>query len=261
MGGIACLLSHIQIYNSVIRNDIPIACILEDDATLLPTFPEILKTASKLEYDILMLASQPAANDFHNNLVGFNYTKNIRIFDKYSLFIRKKIKNCNAMRRLKCLLEEYGINARLRPEQSKIFAKALQERSAKHAEIIKTIAPNNRRLSMVKYEHYLTYKKLCDHIKTYTLIQLGALPDKSSLELITNHHCIAKPRTAPFTTTAYILKQSAAIKWKQKALAEDPLMIDETPWQLYKNEQVKLRIITPPCATATYHYLRYSSRG
>ena len=246
----------------MIKNDIAVACILEDDATLLPTFPEILKTAAELEWDILMLASQPVS--FNRNLIQPNYIKRIRIFNKDLLFISTKIRNRNAAKkqksRLERLLKEYGIDARSRPEQSEIFAKILQEHDAKYMEIIKTITPDNRRLSLIKHEQYMIYKTLRRHIKLYTLIQLGALPDKLSLELITKYHCIAKPRTAPLTTTAYMLKQSAAVKWKQQALAENSLAIDEIPWQLYRNEQVKLQIITPPCATATYHYLNYSAR-
>ena len=261
-GYIATTLSHIQIYNSMIKNDIAVACILEDDATLLPTFPEILKTAAALEWDILMLASQPFY--YNKNLLLLNYIKRIRIFNKDLLFIHKKIKNCNAAmeqkRRLERLLKEYGIDARLRPEQSEVFVKALQEYDAKYAEIIKTIALSKRRLSLMKPKQYIIYRTLRRLINLYTFIQLGALPDKHSLELITKHHCIAKPRTCPVSTTAYMLKQSAAVKWKQQALAENPLAIDQIPWQLYRNKQVKLRIITPSCATATYCYLKYSTR-
>ena len=94
LGSIAAMLSHIQIYNSMVKNDIPIACILEDDATLLPTFPEILKTAAELEWDILMLASQPTGLD--DNLLLLNYTKRIRIFNRDLLFIRKKTETRNA---------------------------------------------------------------------------------------------------------------------------------------------------------------------
>ena len=261
LGSIAAMLSHIQIYNSVIKNDIAAACILEDDATLLPTFPDILKASAELEWDILMLASQPF--HFNRNLLLLNYIKRIRIFNRDLLFISKRTENRNVAKkqehRLERLLKEYGINTPI-PEQSEIFAKILKEYDAKYAEIIKTITPDNRRLALVKHEQYITYRTLRRLIKMYTSIQLGALPDKSSLELITKHHCIAKPRTEPLATTAYILKQSAAVKWKQQALAKNPLAIDEIPWQLYKNQQVKLRIITPPCATATYRYLEYSTR-
>ena len=43
LGQIAIILSHIKIYDLIIKNDIDTACILEDDATLLPTFPEVLQ--------------------------------------------------------------------------------------------------------------------------------------------------------------------------------------------------------------------------
>ena len=264
LGGIASTLSHIQIYNSMVKNDIAAACILEDDAALLPTFPEILKTAAELEWDILMLTSQTVGSN--DNLIQPNYIKrikHIRVFNKDLLFIRKKIKNCSAVKkqksRLERLLKEYGFNA-LMPEQSEVFVKALQEHDTKYEEIIKTIAPDNRRLSLVKHEQYRIYKTLRKFIKIYTLTQLGALPDKDSLELITKHHYIAKLRIEPLSTMAYLLKQSAAMKLKQQALAENSSAIDEIPWQLYRNEQVKLRLITPPCATAAYHYLNYSTR-
>ena len=50
------------------------------------------------------------------------------------------------------------------------------------------------------------------------------------------------------------------MKWKHRALAPNTLAIDQIPWGLYKNEEVRLRIVTPPCATATYKYLRFSTR-
>ena len=279
-GAIATMLSHIQIYNSMVKNDIAAACILEDDATLLPTFPEILRNAAELEWDILMIASLSVAltsqlshqlTSLDDNLIQLNCTKDmvllrkantfwrkivIPIFNKDLLLISKKTENLYAAKkqkhRLEYWLKEYGINARLRPEQSEIFAKILQEHDTKYTEIIKTIAPNNHQLSLIEtalYRH-----------KIYTLTQLGALPDKHSLELITKHHCIAKLRAKAVSTTAYMLKQSAAMKWKQQALAENSMKIDEIPWQLYRNEQVKLRLITPPCVTATYRYIKYSTR-
>ena len=59
LSGFATALSHIRIYGLMIKNDVDWACILEDDATLLPTFLEILKIAPKLEWDILLLAHCP----------------------------------------------------------------------------------------------------------------------------------------------------------------------------------------------------------
>ena len=54
----ACLLSHIKFYDLVIKNKHPMACVLEDDAQLLPTFPDILnyEKLSKMNWSILLLA-------------------------------------------------------------------------------------------------------------------------------------------------------------------------------------------------------------
>ena len=265
LGHLACLLSHIKTYNLILKNNDSTACILEDDTYLLPTFSAVLKVATEFSWDILMLANNQYSN-LLGKLIQPNYIKrirHIRMFNRDLFFIHKKIKNRSFAKkqksRLERILKEYGFNAPT-PEQSEIFAKALQEHDTKYEKIIEITAPNNRRLSLIKHEQYRIYRTLRKHIRWHTLVQLGALPDKTSLELITKHHCIAKPKTKPLSTTAYMLKQSVAMKWKQQAVAEDPLAIDEIPWQLYRNEQVKLRIITPPCATATYCYLKYSAR-
>ena len=54
----ACLLSHIKFYDQVIQNKHPMACVLEDDAQLLPTFPDILnyEKLSKKNQGILLLS-------------------------------------------------------------------------------------------------------------------------------------------------------------------------------------------------------------
>ena len=266
LGQLACLLSHIKAYNLILKNNDSTACILEDDTYLLPTFSAVLKVATESSWDILMLANNQPSNP-HGKLIQPNYIKrviHIRMFNRDLLLIHKKTKNRNFAKkqksRLERLLKEYGFNAPT-PEQSEIFAKALQEHDTKYEKIIEITAPNNRRLSLIKHEQYRIYRTLRKHIRWHTLVQLGALPDKTSLELITKHHCIAKSSTEPLSAMAYLLKQSATVKWKQQALAENSLSIDEIPWQLYKNEQVKLRLITPPCAAAAYHYLiDYSAR-
>jgi len=258
-GQIACLLSHIKTWNLIIKNNETTACVLEDDATLLPSFANILNTATKLEWDILLLNSQPSS--FNKNLLPHNCITRVRIFDKNLLFIHKRTENYNSKEkecRILCLLEAYGFNPRLYSAQAKMIAGILQEYNTKCAKILDNIAPDNCRLSVVKHTHYATYRTLRRNIKLYTYIRLGALPEKSSLKPISDAHSIAEPRHCPFSTTAYLIKQSAAIQWKQQALAENSLVIDEIPWQLYRYQQVKLRLITPPCATGTYHYLIFS---
>ena len=93
-----------------------------------------------------------------------------------------------------------------------------------------------------------------------TAIELGMFPKEPDPKLITEHHCIAKPRGEIVSTTAYLVRQSAIAKWKQELLSENSLAVDQIPWRLYKDGQVKLRIISPPCVTAKYNYLRYTMR-
>ena len=53
-----CLLSHVKFYDRMIENNHPMACVLEDDVQLLPTFPDILnyEKLSKEDWNILLLA-------------------------------------------------------------------------------------------------------------------------------------------------------------------------------------------------------------
>ena len=186
LGQIAIILSHIKIYDLIIKNDIDTACILEDDATLLPTFPEVLQTAAKLEWDILLLANQPSY--FPIKLIRYKHIKRTRIrdliqhkrikrtciVDKDLLFVASRKRD----RRIKRLLEEYGFHPRLYPKQSETIKKVIQEYDTRCLEIIKKFVPNHLRPSWVKHEHYMKYIALRNILEVYTTFQLGALPPK-----------------------------------------------------------------------------------
>ena len=231
----------------MVKKNIDWACILEDDATLLPTFLEVLKIAPKLEWDILLLASQPT--DFHSTLIQKKFIQRIRIFDKDILFLsHRKINNANNPKqktyRIERLLEKYGFDSHPYPKQSESVMRFIEEHDMRYEEIIKEIIPDKRRLSLVKHKRYIRYKVLRQYLKIYTSIQFGAFPERTSLESITKHHCIAEPKHEPYSTTAYLVNQSTAVKWKREALAPNILAIDQILWKLYKNEQVKLRVVT-----------------
>ena len=63
---LACTLSHIKCYDEIIKNKHPIGCILEDDAELLPSFPDILgsKKLRNKNWDVLLLAHHITENHF-----------------------------------------------------------------------------------------------------------------------------------------------------------------------------------------------------
>ena len=277
-GSLATSLSHIKIYSLMVKDGIGRACILEDDTELLPTFPEVLTTVPKLEWDILMLGSQPKT-DFMRIITEEKPIKRMRTFyDKHLLFLnrirfvfksllflsnRRVDYSSNSKQRayhLKHLLKEYGIDPHLHPKQSESFAKVLEEHDTKYQEIIKTTMPTNTSLSSGERKWY---KKKCKdlhlRLKIHTDIRFGALPEKASLAPITEYHRIADPKSSFASAIAYLVNQSTAMRWKREVLARN-LDIDRVPWQLYKNEQVKVRIVTPPCTYPAYNYLVYSPR-
>ena len=56
--GFPVLLSHIKVYNEIIKANSQVACVLEDDSYILPGFPEVLAAASENPcWDILKLSS------------------------------------------------------------------------------------------------------------------------------------------------------------------------------------------------------------
>ena len=262
LGQLAIMLSHIKVYDLIVKSGIDVACILEDDATLLPTFFEVLKIVSKLEWDILLLANN---SDKSSSKILKDPIKRLRIFGKDLVFLSRQLEKTSTTQnkkdyRIKSLLEEYGFDSHIYFKQSESFINTIEEYDRRCPEIAKTIIPANRRLSLIKPEQYRKYSTLYRHLRPYISMQCGAVPKKTSLNLITKHHCIAKPRHFTFSATAYLVKQHAAIKWRHEAFAENTLAIDDVPWRLYKNAQAKLRIITPPCARPTYSSFNYSTR-
>ncbi len=62
-GQIGCYLSHIQIYERLIDQQIPVALVLEDDTVLLPTVTSILENQSMtLDFDYCFLGSDDAGD-------------------------------------------------------------------------------------------------------------------------------------------------------------------------------------------------------
>ena len=255
-------LSHIKVHNLMIENNHEMACILEDDARLLPTFPEVLKTAPNLEWDILKLCHQP------------NWSLFVPFFTRYSCRVGSfKLPNFQLLlpnsRIDKRLIREYGFD---NPKYSKLAAyitKTMQLYRSRHKSITKSlvpiilIIPNRIRKFLIPESRLLRMNNIRntrDILELNTIIELGMFPKEPDLNLITEHHCIAQPRGEIVSTTAYLVRQSAIAKWKQKLLSENFLAIDQIPWQLYRNGQVKLRIISPPCVTTSYGYLKYTIR-
>ena len=262
-GQLAIILSHMKIYDLMAKHNHSEVCILEDDVTLLPTFPEILKIAPDLSWDILQLAHQPGGPAVWELLASCLYKqshiKNNKIRNLLSL-LRCWIGNHNDAD--KQALKLYGFDHRLYPAQAKYIIKTIREYRYwyRREAILKSIRFIVDAIKHNSQHNINIAKRYYQLLLIDTGIKLGALPKKTDLNVITHDHCIAEPAEQSLSATAYIVRPAAAVKWKQKALSANPLAIDEVPWGLHRNEQIKIRLVTPPCATATQIYLQYSTR-
>ena len=90
LSALGCLLSHVKFYDQVIQNNHKIACVLEDDARLLPSFPDVLNSEKlqQKKWGILLLAHQ---SDIVTDLLKSYYShtkikkKRFLLYDKYIL--------------------------------------------------------------------------------------------------------------------------------------------------------------------------------
>ena len=256
LGHFACSLSHIKTYNLILENNDDMAFILEDDATLLPTFPEVLETVSKLEQDILMLSSH--SSTVRKALEKYNgiYRRIIKSYN-YVLLMKSRARKTSYMH--EHLNELLGISPSLYPEQSKAVMKILENFRSEYKNMVQL---HNRRqnlvwlLSSIMSETIKFYKDLVVH----TGCQLGGLPAKHSRQVINDYHCIAEPAERPTSAMAYLVNQKAIKRWKATAIGRNMLAIDSIPWHLYQDRRTSLRILSPPCIVSSYHYQKHSTR-
>ena len=259
LAALAIGLSHVKVYNLMIENNHKLACILEDDARLLPTFPKVLKAAPDLEWDILQFCHQPSL--FAPFLIRYSCrVGSLKLPNFWLLFPDSMDKR---------IIREYGFD---NPKYSKPMAyikKTMKLYRNRYKSMfgplvpIICVIPDRIRKFLIPKSHLLRMNNIQNArvlLETNTVIELGMFPKEPTPNLITEHHCIAKPRGEVMSTTAYLLRQSAIAKLKQGLLSENSLAVDQIPWQLHKNGQIKLRIISPPCATTTYGYLKYTVR-
>ena len=256
-------LSHIKVYNLMIENNHEMACILEDDVKLLPTFPEVLKTTLDLEWDILQFCHQPDWSPFYPFFIRYFREGRFLKFPNFRfLFSNDEID--------KQMIRKYGFDNPRYSKPAEYIKKTMQLYRNRYKSIIKPpllpiirLLPDTIKKFLFPKSDLLFINNLWGNrllLELNTIIELGMLPKESNPNLITEHHCIAEPRREVLSTTAYLVRQSVTVKWKQELLSENSLAVDQIPWELYNKRQVKLRIISPPCATATFNYLKYTMR-
>ncbi len=258
LGRFACLLSHVKTYNLILENGDNIACVIEDDAVLLPTFLEVLTIAPEFPFDILMFSSH--SHTVRKALEKFNgiYRRIIKSHN-YVLLMKYRIRKTSYIYIYKHISELLGISASLYPEQSKAVMEILENFIDEYRDIVKL---HNCEQSLVwslspsTSEALKSYKDLVIH----TGCQLGGLPAKQSRQAINDHHCIAEPAERPTSSMAYLLTRAVIKEWKSMAIGDNILPIDSIPWHLHRNRLANLRIVSPPCVVGSYNYQKHSTR-
>ena len=261
IGPVACLLSHLKVYHLMIKNNIKVACVLEDDSHILPVFPKILTESSKVPWDIFMLSS-------HSVIVG-------NIGESFLSNKRKLLRPFIGAYKLMYYRKYW-------PQLDPYTRRNIVKKIPKHI--------------LLKYFRGIKNKELGedkkDRSQTAFAVEIGALPDhdKSSWYKIAPNHYAANPYINMYhhpsygqvpisivSCMAYMLKRSAAIKWKQAVIrlsqeqeniskyatpgyASRKLEIDHIPRYLYYRGEVELYILVLPCIKSAHKYMTYSSR-
>ena len=237
IGDLACALSHLKVLNLIIENNVPQACVLEDDAYLLPTFHEILIKSQSFPYEILMLSSQSTiSRDIIEKIFDIIKNKKRLSLNKLCYQILRLIKHLQFNPYLVC--RAYSI-------------------------LKKQIILFRKELSKTKNVSSDIYTQIC-------ACEMGAFPIQGRLsryKSISNHY-IVKPNVrrsidARLTSAmGYVLSYTAAIKYRQEAIAQfskRPFpFIDTIPTILFRQEEIDLHACLPSCVIPKYNYMFWS---
>ena len=250
---IACALSHAKAHNLMAERRDSVACILEDDSHISPDFPQILNIKQKISWDILMLSSQSLTV---RKLLGPNpkIQKSMREFPEIECSLFLRLRKIKWFRRL------------LRPMPAS--CSELDWTLISKWQWFLLIFSSQSRITNELYRHpvniynYLAWHTKIDHEQVYYIAcKIGGLPVRSSQQNLCDGYDTAIPAERPTSGMAYLLTLDAANQLN-KAINSmlGVLPVDLLPWYLYRKRSIKLRILTPPCVTASFSYLKNSLR-
>ena len=271
-GGFGCLLSHIKVYNLMIKENISKACVLEDDARLLPVFPKILVASQKVPWDILMLYH--SSNRTRDTIISPLLFRKSQVerekirFDGEVRFKREKIRFdgevrfkldisnfCRHLYKLVCYKKYY-------PYLNLHTFLLIISKVSKYLSLKMSIKPFN--LMIGKFD----VQKIAREI--------GALPvqDKRTWYKATSNYYIARAYRdnarqygySILSCIAYMVTQSAAIKWRNAAIMQEateqnidlldryPLPIDSIRNRVVLSTGLNYYICTPSCVSYSNQY-------
>ena len=252
-GTTACALSHAKAYNLMVERRDSVACILEDDSYISPNFPKLLNMKQKMSWDILMLSSQSFAVF---RLLGSNpnIQRSIREFPEIDCSLFLRLRDIEWFKRLlqpmpvSCSELDWTLISKW---QWFLLIFASQSRIT-----------NELCRCLIKIYNYLPQRTKTDlEQKYYVACKIGGLPVRSSQQNLCDGYDTAIPAEKPTSGMAYLLTIDAVSQLKKainSMIGVPP--IDILPWYLYRKRSIKLRILTPPCVTASFSYLKNSLR-
>ncbi len=243
------------------RHNDSAACILEDDVRIASDFPGILHAALKTSWDILMLSS---------------HSKTIRYIPATNPDIQKDI------------TETPEIDCSLFPKlrRTRWFRRMMPPMPASHNRLdwtaitkfqwwlLMLLSSSTTANRLFKYsinaykcllklynpDHHIIYRNKEENVRIYAACRIGGLPLRPSQKTLFGDYDTAVPAEQPTSAMAYLLTSAAADKWRGVVNSKDRMLIDAIPWHLHRQGSIKLRILTPPCVTASFDYLRNSAR-
>ena len=235
LGALGCLLSHVKVYNLMIDNNVPKACVLEDDAYLLPVFPKILVAAQKVPWDILMLFyhSTWLKDIIFPMFVGARAGKDLKL----------NLSNlCRYFYKLLCYKRYF-------PHLNPYIIRRIISIIAKYLSWTVSIKPFHLEVKI---------RRTCGG---EIMRKIAGIPvsDRSTWYRVISNYYIARPyrghkRPRLLSTTAYMLTKSAAIKWRNKAVVGQSKEIEAD--SIINTLDLNLYISVPPCVENTDVYTR-----
>ena len=242
IGDLACALSHLKVLNLIIENNVPQACVLEDDGYLLPTFHKILIKSQSMPYqsvpyEILMLSSQSKlSRDIIEKIFDIIRNKKWLSLNKLCRQILRFIKHLQFNRYLVCRA---------------------------YLTLKKQIILFRKESSKAKNVPLDIYTQTC-------ACEIGAFPIQAKLsqyKSISNHYIvqprIRQPAAAELTSAmGYVLSHTAAIKYRQAIIAKFSIhsvpFVDRIPTILFQQGKVRLHACLPSCVVPIYNYMFWS---
>ena len=292
--GFPVLLSHIKVYNEIIKAKVPVACVLEDDSYILPSFPEVLTAASGNPcWDMLKLSSYgDTPRDVMNCLFkDYSSPARMRIFrtlriigiiylygitpDKVMNYIFRYCAPKRRDRRM-AFFRSFEIDARgyYNGLYGGIRLYTAYQAALKVIKVFSDVIGNHLYFNTTYgkiLKKYANSRRICMDepgvrfwLPRYYASEMGALPsrNKTSWHKLAHKHYMANPSEPTLSGSAYMLRLSAAVLCKKIVTDINvPIQhIDSLPYTLYQWKKSKFFICSPPCVKFAYQYLIHSAR-